>query len=293
MNASTPIVSVVVPLGPMLDHLDEQLEALFAQQWEGSVELVLSCNGVSTQRLEQRGLPAIPENWNVVLVDSSAVRGPSHARNVGWRAAAAADLVLFCDADDVVAAGWIEAMVEGLLSAEVCGGALEFARLNPAGTGAWGRIAVDDLPRKFSHHRFVPSGNLGVRRAVLEELGGFDESLQRSEDVDFSWRAQDAGHRAGFVRDAVVSCRRRGSFAALWSQAREDAANDPALLRLHRASGAMWRGRDSMREAAGVAVAVLQAPFGAGHRAKLATRSGRFLGHLLVMPGAVRQEATR
>ncbi|WP_025159521.1 glycosyltransferase family 2 protein [Leifsonia aquatica] len=268
-------MSVVIPLGPHLEHLSAQLEALATQDFEAGFELVLSCNGIPVPHRSELQLPAV---LNARFVDSSSVAGPSHARNVGWRSATG-DMILFCDADDVVSRGWVSSMISQLRTTDLAGGALDFARLNHDGLGSWGRIAVGGLPSKFSHHEFVPSGNLGVRRDVLERLGGFDEELRRSEDVDFSWRAIDAGYRVAFATAAIVHCRRRETFATLFAQAREDAANDPALLRRHAHTGARWKVADYLREATGVAMAAVQSPF--GFAPKLATRLGRFTGHLL------------
>lgn len=267
-------ISVVVPVGPNIEHLPAQLDALSAQAGQHRFELVLSCNAGPVPGLSDLRLPRGVE---LRVIDSSAVAGPSHARNAGWRAASG-ELVLFCDADDVASPGWITAMIDGLGDADIVGGMLEFDRLNPPRLGSWGRIAVTGLPSKFSHRAFVPSGNLGVRREALDELGGFDEALPRSEDVDFSWRAIAAGRRLGFAPDAIIHCRRRETFAALFLQGRADAASDPELLKRHAHAGARWTVRDLVREAGGVAAAVVQLPFGSA--LKLATRLGRFTGHL-------------
>jgi GT2 family glycosyltransferase len=48
--------------------------------------------------------------------------------------------------------------------------------------------------------------NMGYRRAVLEEIGGFDEGfeLPYGEDIDLGWRARELGARFLFDRDALV-----------------------------------------------------------------------------------------
>ncbi|MCW2764101.1 MAG: glycosyl transferase, family 2 [Nocardioides sp.] len=51
----------------------------------------------------------------------------------------------------------------------------------------------------------VNTAGMLVRRAVLEELGGFDSQLPIfGNDVDFGWRAAAAGHRTLIVPQAVV-----------------------------------------------------------------------------------------
>ena len=39
---------------------------------------------------------------------------------------------------------------------------------------------------------------------VFDAVGGFDESFAAGEDIDFTWRVNDAGYRLRWVADAVV-----------------------------------------------------------------------------------------
>ncbi|WP_053387309.1 glycosyltransferase [Leucobacter japonicus] len=289
MNASIG-VTVVVPVGPDWAWLGAQLHALAEQRLpENRSELVLSCNGSSIAAVHELARSIFVDGrWELRVIDSSERRGPSHARNAGWRAAQG-EQVLFCDADDVVERGWIWGLSAGLRHADVVGGRFEYEQLNPDGVGTWGAIGTDGLPEKFRHLPFVPSGNLGVRRSALETLNGFDTELDRSEDVDFSWRAAYAGLRVAYAADALLHVRRRESASGLFVQAREDACFDVPLIERHWPHGAEWSVRDLAREAAGTLVALVQAPFGAGHRAKLATRSGRCLGHIAAAPRMLRR----
>ena len=61
---------------------------------------------------------------------------------------------------------------------------------------------------------YVPAAALAVRRSVFEQLNGFDESFRYGEDVDFVWRAVEAGHVVRYEPLAEVSHRPRGSFEA-------------------------------------------------------------------------------
>ena len=46
--------------------------------------------------------------------------------------------------------------------------------------------------------------NWASRRAVLEELGGFDERFLRGQDVDLSYRILQSGRTLAFAPDAIV-----------------------------------------------------------------------------------------
>ncbi|MGB5758958.1 MAG: glycosyltransferase family A protein, partial [Acidimicrobiales bacterium] len=98
-------VSVVIPVGRVDDDLPLQLEALADQSFEDPWQLVLSLN--SDDPAQRRALDHLLEGCGngagssattTTIVDSSAVRSASHARNVG-AAAADGELLLFCDGD--------------------------------------------------------------------------------------------------------------------------------------------------------------------------------------------------
>ena len=147
-----------------------------------------------------------------------------YARNIGVRAAHGSRIVM-CDADDVVAPGWLAALARALetspRSAGCWSGHSSFRRTSMPGRST--------IPRRVaeSYRRRVLTGNLGFRREVFDRLGGFDERLPRGEDLDFGWRAIDAGYEPRSVSDAVVHYR---------SQWRTRAVHPPWLRR--RAGGA-------------------------------------------------------
>ena len=79
---------------------------------------------------------------------------------------------------------------------------------------AWNRIAKTEyLPE-------APTINLAVHRSVFDRIGDFDERFAYGSDVDFTWRAVDAGFRINTSRPqlslmtgepGVRSCGGRGT----------------------------------------------------------------------------------
>jgi glycosyltransferase involved in cell wall biosynthesis len=88
---------VVIPTFNSVKTLGEQLAALARQDGASRVGVVISDNGSTdgTQALAKTFKPQLP---GLIVVDSSAVRGAAHARNVGAQAATG-EAFLFCDAD--------------------------------------------------------------------------------------------------------------------------------------------------------------------------------------------------
>ena len=72
----------------------------------------------------------------------------------------------------------------------------------PGNRGVW---QVDD-GRFDAEYVFGACGAASVyRRTMLDQVGLLDETFEFScEDVDLSWRAQLAGHKCAFARDAIV-----------------------------------------------------------------------------------------
>jgi GT2 family glycosyltransferase len=63
------------------------------------------------------------------------------------------------------------------------------------------------------------AGNLMLRRDVLAEVGGFEESARSEADVDLCWRVQDAGWTLEYRPGAAVAHRDPTRLADVWRQA--------------------------------------------------------------------------
>ncbi len=59
---------------------------------------------------------------------------------------------------------------------------------------------------------YVPSAAMICRRSVLNEVGGFDETLPSGEDVDLCWRFDEAGARLRYEPIALVAHDHRTQF---------------------------------------------------------------------------------
>jgi glycosyltransferase involved in cell wall biosynthesis len=226
MDDAALTVSVVIPCRNAERTLGQQLDALAVQSFEGHYEVIVSDNG-STDRSR-----AVAEERRARVVDASRRRGPNHARNAG-ASEASGDLILTCDADDVVDAGWIEAMVDALAIDDVVGGRLERSLLNAVGSrSATGQR--EDAPA-FGSLPAAAGANFGIRATVLRKLGGWDESFEGGPDeIELCWRAQLEGFTIGFAPDAIVFYRYRSTTAGLARQMYRRASFLPMLFRRFR-----------------------------------------------------------
>jgi glycosyltransferase involved in cell wall biosynthesis len=142
-----------------------------------------------------------PEGLPVRFLEHAGAPGAGAQRNAGWRATEA-PLVAFIDDDCRPAPGWLDA---ALAAAD-------------AETIVQGRIEPDPDERHLlfglarSHEITGPTpryeaGNIVYPRAVLERVGGFDESFAGyawGEDTDLGIRARAAGAGRAYADDALV-----------------------------------------------------------------------------------------
>jgi len=235
-------VSVVIPVLNAAGTLGEQLGALSAQVFDGEYEVIVADNGSTdtSGRIVARWVDRLPK---LRVVDASDRRGANHARNVGGRASDG-ELILVCDADDVVDTGWISAMVRAADQADVLGGAFEEATLNDEVSSSWRPThSTTRLPTTLNGFLpFAVSANCGVRAQVFRALGGWSEDyMYGGDDVEFSWRAQIRGYRLAFVPDAIVRYRYRSGLGALFRQFSAYGMAESHLYRDFRDAGAMRR----------------------------------------------------
>jgi glycosyltransferase involved in cell wall biosynthesis len=231
-----PELSVVMPMFNAEQFLHPALASLAAQQLYIHWEVVIGDNG-STDRSREIAESYRDRFPSLTIVDASDRRGRSHAINVAVQASRGRSLVFF-DADDVLAPGYLLAMSRALRAEELVCARREIEGLNARRT--WAIRPSSQIHGPMNSFGFLPfggGGTLGVTRRLFDELAGFDTSLML-EDVDFCWRAQlDGGVRLAFVPAAVLHHRYRDDDRAVFRQTRLWGREQAKLRRMYEARG--------------------------------------------------------
>ena len=244
--ADQPSLSVVIPVHNAATTLREQLDAVLASIEEDMEVIVVDNRSTDASRsIAEEGAATHPQ---VRVVEAADRLGESYARNTGWRASRSPS-VAFCDADDVVSRPWAAAMRDALTSADYVTGPLELDRLNPPWlAGVRGRQIYAELPLTIRRIPFAHGCNIGIRRDVIERLGGFEDSTHGdgspsrrrgtgAEDIDLAIRAWRAGVILEWDGRAVVHYRHRVSTQARW---RQSVSYGMAGAHVHRVVGEPW-----------------------------------------------------
>lgn len=229
-------LTVVIPARNEEHRLGDQLDALLAQACDADWEIIVVDNGSSD------GTAAVVSSYSrtssrVRYVEASARADQSFAANAGV-AAARSDAVAFCDADDVVADGWVAAMAAGLAEHDVVTGPNELDRLNPPWlASSRGRSSEDPVGSFVGIFPCVRGNNYGVRTGVWAQIGPLKEDVFPVADIEFSLRCWLAGIEIVGLPAAVVHYRYRQSVGELWQQGFAYGSHRPRIARLLRDAG--------------------------------------------------------
>lgn len=213
--STDPLVSVIIPNWNGAALLPACLDSLRAQTYR-RLEIIVVDNA-STDNSAALVRERYPEVRLIVLPEN---RGLTGGVNAGIRAAQG-EIIALLNNDAEAEPAWVEALVQALEAHPEAGSAaskmLLYDRrdvLNSAGDtygldgipgnrGVWERdVGQYDADIEVFG---ACGGAAAYRRAMLEEIGLFDEELfMYCEDVDLAWRAQIAGYRCVFAPAARV-----------------------------------------------------------------------------------------
>lgn len=226
---------MVIPVKNGVGLLETQLDALVRQQVATAWEVVVVDNGSTDGTAE---LAASYTRLLPITVVAEPRRGPNAARNRGVQASSG-ELLLFTDADDEVAPGWITAMRAAAAHGDLVAGLLD--RRIVGADDVWRPTGPDARVSALFRGDFLPyvvGCNLGVWRDVFDDLGGFDEEVcYGGDEVDLTWRALLAGYAVIEAPDAVLHRRERGGVGEVVRQAWRYGAGEAALARRYRCAG--------------------------------------------------------
>ena len=244
-GAHTPRVSVVVCSYNGAATLGECLEGIAALRYP-DYEVIVISDG-STDETAQ-----IAAGFAGVRVVVTEQLGLSAARNAGFEAARG-EIVAYIDDDAIPDPDWLTYLAKSFASGEHA--AVGGPNVPPAGSGSVAQC-VANAPGGPTHvllsdreAEHIPGCNMAIRKAELEQIGGFDPRFRAAgDDVDICWRLLDSGRRIAFAPGAVVCHHRRGTVSGYLRQQRAYGAAEALLEQKHpekyTASGHVaWGGR--------------------------------------------------
>jgi len=262
-----PLISVVITVRNEERHLGQLLESLRIQ--EAPLEVVVVDSESRDRTVEVARAFSARHPGLVRVVEEPGSRGLG--RNAGVRAARG-EFVAFIDGDCFADSNWLKSLREGLSSDPIVAG-----RTMTVGKPRYGPLHRVELFQS-GYDVTYPSCNLAYRRALFEQLGGFDPRFITAEDIDLNLRAVRSGATIRYVPGAVVYHHMRSTFLRFLYQAFWNGYGRKQLTEKHgslwgryRVERLIWGQRGLM------AWARLSAAF-AGYAARVVTGRGHRLG---------------
>lgn len=217
-----PKVSLVIPVKDRVGLTRLCIESIESRTSFRDFEIVVIDNG-SVEEETRRYLERIAARHRVLRYD--APFNYAAINNLGAREATGGYLVFLNNDTEVASSEWLEGMLEHAQRREV--GAVGARLLYPSGRVQHGGVFLVGSPTAFALHAFrtAPKGSPGysgfleairnwsavtgacmmVRRAVFEELGGFDERLPVAfNDVDLCLRMRERGYLVVYTPVATL-----------------------------------------------------------------------------------------
>ena len=212
--------SIIVPVFNRPDEVDELLESLCHQDVK-DFEVIIVEDGSEKPCKDVCDKYANILDLHYYFKENS---GPGQSRNYGAERANGEWLIVL-DSDVVLPKDYLRNVESGMRNEDAFGGpdashpsftpiqkAISYAMTSFFTTGGI-RGGKGKKLDKF----FPRSYNMGIRREVYQELGGFTK-MRFGEDIDFSYRIIEAGYKTALIPEAWVWHKRRTDFRKFFRQ---------------------------------------------------------------------------
>jgi glycosyltransferase involved in cell wall biosynthesis len=203
-------VSIIIPTYNYGRFLRDAIDSALAQTYP-PIEIIVVDDG-STDDTPQ----VLAEYGECIRVIRQNNRGVAAARNRGI-AAANGDYLVFLDSDDILKPHSLELEIARFIADPALGlvhcatesvdGDGKLLSISQTGMEGWVATELLRLDRQVIA---APGSGIMVPRRVAEEVGGYDETLQPSEDWDFCYRIA-VRYRVGYVSEPLLKYRLHGS----------------------------------------------------------------------------------
>jgi len=238
MPSAPPFISIVVPIRNEEATIERLARSLLEQDYPHERYEILMADGGSTDRTRAL-LDSIDVERRVRVLDNPGRTAPA-ALNVAI-AAARGDVVTRVDGHSFVAPDYLSRIVAVMeeTGESVVGGPVRMHADTPFRRALvealYSKVAVGSVPyRTLATRAFVESLQTGsFKKAVLDQVGPFDEALAVVEDLDMNTRIRKAGFRLLLDPSIHFWYLPRPSLPALWRQIYTVGLVKARILRKH------------------------------------------------------------
>ena len=233
-DADYPKVSIIVASYNNEQTIEECLKSILALDYPAGFFEVIVMDGASRDSTVRKA------QQYAVKVVSIRLNAPA-AYNYAMKNVAVHEVLGFIDSDAKVEPQWLRKLVPHLDEPQVAGasGCIEtWNAQNP-----WAKSIGYELKNRYSrigkYTTRIATMNLLLKKAVIEEAGGWDESLASQYDTDLGFRLSAKGYRLAYEPSAVCYHFNRPTLRAYFRQQFQYGKN---TLKLYFKHGSLAKG---------------------------------------------------
>ena len=213
---SNPLVSVVIPTYSRPMYLKRCIDSVLGQTYNNIEIFVVDDNNPDTvdRKETEIVMQEYLNNDKVTYLKHPQNKNGSAARNTGWKHSTG-KYITFIDDDDEIDKKKIEIQVRCLESLDDTWGACytgyriisEYECNQVSTENRSGDCYIDALMRTM----FMGSGsNLFLRKSVVDQINGYDESFKRNQDIEFMARALEH-YKLAYIDEILLVIHQEGN----------------------------------------------------------------------------------
>ncbi|MBQ6847382.1 MAG: glycosyltransferase family 2 protein [Clostridia bacterium] len=207
--AEKALVSVVIPTYKRPTALKRAIESVLSQTYKNTEIFVVDDNDPDTdfRRDTETVMSEYADCLNITYLKHEKNRGGSAARNTGWQNATG-KYITFLDDDDEISPNKLLKQVECLEKADGSYGAC-YTAYKRVQNGRDSQISAENregwlyIPALMRTLYMGSGSNLLLKKSVVDEIGGYDESFVRNQDIEFLARVLE-NYKLAFVDEILL-----------------------------------------------------------------------------------------
>jgi len=241
--------SIVVAVRNEKEYIEKCIKSLFNQDFDGKYEVIV-VDGMSDDGTYEL-LQGLQRKYNFVLLRNPKINAAA-GRNIGIKHAKG-KFIAFIDGDAYAYKDWLSSIkkIFERVDTDGVGGpdllpedasfkskAIGLVMTSPLARG--GRFNPSTQHTMMEEERFVdhiPTCNLCLKREIFDEVGLFDESFVKGQDLELSYRIRKAGHKLFYSPSVKVVHYRKQTFRSFARQIYKWAKAKVAIVKKHGLHG--------------------------------------------------------
>ena len=211
----SPLVSVVIPTYSRPVFLQRCVNSVLGQSYPNIEIIVVDDNDPDSEARKETEMTmgAFTNNPKITYLRHKKNCNGSAARNTGWKNSKG-KYITFLDDDDEIALNKIEKQVACLESLDeswgMCYTGYKLVKEHGGNQMSSERRSGDCYIDALMRTMFMGSGsNLFLRKSVVDEINGYDESFARNQDIEFLARACER-YKIAYIDDVLLTIYQEG-----------------------------------------------------------------------------------